>query len=259
MKNILLFFVCSTAFLSISAQEKNQVCYKDTSIVERSFSRFDTTYTVRDLFRKGDWEMFYDFGLTKKMADYHFNNEGNKTGNCLEWYENGKSKSEFNYSDSWFPSFPIGKYFYSNGALKMERIALMDTLTETTFFYNTKISKIRKWTKSGLLVQESQWCENGQLVLNYNPTSSIPVPVKKYFCNGKLKAEYNWYVYGYTGAFLEYYDNGQLSLKGQFQELPSGATIFMARKTGDWIYYDTSGNITKTEHWDTGKLIKTEK
>jgi antitoxin component YwqK of YwqJK toxin-antitoxin module len=256
MKTLLLFSVFTFSVFAMHAQEKNQACYKDTSLVDRATSHFDTTYSIREQFRKGDWELYYDFGLTKKMAEYHFDKNGNRTGENIEWYENGKTKSDFDYSNSWFAAFPNGKMYYSNGAIKLERNPGNDSLVETTHFESGKISRIRKWTKAGLLCLEQQWCENGQLVVSYNPTASAPVPVKKYYCNGKIKSEYSWYVYGYTGSFVEYYENGQVSTKGQFQELPAGSTVFMARKTGDWTFYDTKGKVVKTEHWEAGKLVK---
>lgn len=256
MKTSIALFFSLFGFFALNAQEKNQACYKDTSLVDRNISRIDTSYNVRDEFRKGDWELFYDFSLTKKMAEYHFDKEGNKTGRNVEWYENGKTKSDFDYSNSWFSAFPVGSMYYPSGKIRLERISENDSLMETSYYEQGKISRIRKWTHGGLLCYEAQWCENGQLIVSYNPTSTTPMPVKKYSCNGKVKAEYTWYVYGYTGSYNEYHDNGQLSLKGQFQELPAGSTTFMARKTGEWIYYDKNGKVVKTENWNAGKLVK---
>ncbi len=263
MKTLLLLIFSLFSFFTLNAQgqndstaEKNQVCYKDTSIVDLVYSRTDTSYAIRDQFRKGDWELFYDFALTKKMGEYHFDKNGNKTGHCVEWFENGKTKSDFDYSKSWFNIFPVGAMYYPGGKLKLERHTENDSLKEISYFEQGKISRIRKWTRGGLLCSEAHYCDNGQLNLQYNPTSSTPVPVKKYYCSGKVKAEYSWYVYGYTGSFIEYHENGQMSLKGQFQELPAGSTVFMARKTGDWTYYDKNGKVVKTEKWNAGKLVK---
>lgn len=256
MKALLFSSLALCCVLSLPAQEKNQACYKDTSLVDHVYSRIDTSYSIRTQFRKGDWELFYDFALTKKMAEYHFDNDGNKIGENIEWYENGQTKSDFDYSNSWFKAFPYGKIYYPNGAVRLERAPVNDSLIETSYFEDGKISRTRKWTKTGLLCIEQQWCENGQMIVSYNPTSPVPLPVKKYYCSGKIKSEYNWYVYGYTGSFMEYHENGQVSLKGQFQEIPEGSTVFMARKTGDWIYYDPKGQVTKTEHWSAGKLVK---
>lgn len=263
MKTSFVFLFSVLSIFTLNAQvvidapaEKNQVCYKDTSIVDRDIVRGDTSYVVREQFRKGDWELFYDFSLAKKMGEYHFDKNGNKTGHHIEWYENGKTKSDFDYSNSWFNAFPIGSMYYPTGKIKLERITENDSLNETSYYEQGKISRIRKWTRGGLLCSESQWCESGQLILSYNPTSTTPVPVKKYNCNGKLKAEYSWYVYGYTGSFIEYHENGQISLKGQFQELPAGSTVYMARKTGEWTYYDKNGKVVKTENWNAGKLVK---
>ncbi|MDQ3109496.1 MAG: hypothetical protein M3R17_06335 [Bacteroidota bacterium] len=254
MKTFLLSFFLFVSVFTLNAQdEKNQACYKDTSIVDMNISRSDTSYALRDQFRKGDWELFYDFNLTKKLGEYHFDKEGKKTGHSIEWYENGKTKSDFDYTNSWFGAFPIGSMYYPGGKIKMQRVTENDSLVETTYYEQGKISRIRKWTRGGLLCLETQWCENGQMILTFNPTSSAPMHVTKYYCSGKMKAEYNWYVYGYTGSFIEYHENGQISLRGQFQELPTGGTVFMAKKTGEWTYYDNKGKVVKTENWSKKK------
>jgi antitoxin component YwqK of YwqJK toxin-antitoxin module len=250
MKTSFLFLFLFAGVFSLSAQEeKNQACYKDTSIVDISITRSDTSYVIHEQFRKGDWELFYDFALTKKMGEYHFDKDGKKTGHHVEWYENGKQRSDFDYTNSWFNAFPVGSMYYSSGKIKMERITQNDSLVETTYFEKGNVSRIRKWTRKGLLCSEKQWCENGQLILSFDPTATTPQHVTKYYCSGKIKAEYNWYVYGYTGDFIEYHENGQISLKGQFQEIPAGSTMFMAKKTGDWIYYDVNGKVVKHESW----------
>jgi antitoxin component YwqK of YwqJK toxin-antitoxin module len=250
MKTSLLFLFLFAGAFSLNAQEeKNQACYKDTSIVDINITRADTSYTIREQFRKGDWELFYDFQLTKKMGEYHFDKDGKKTGHHVEWYANGKTKSDFDYTNSWFNAFPIGSMYYASGKVWMERFTENDSLLETTYYEPGKVSRLRKWTRAGLLCSEKQWCENGQLILSFNPTSSVSQHVTKYYCSGKIKAEYNWYVYGYTGSFIEYHENGQISLKGQFQEIPAGSTMLMAKKTGEWTYYDNKGKVVKTENW----------
>lgn len=258
MKNILLLATSFFAFCQLAAQEVNQVCYLDTSMVEKLVIRTDTSYSLKPQFCTGDWVLYYDFGLGKEYSEFHFDKAGNRSGVWMEWYENGNIKSEWNYKDSWFVAFPIGHSLFPDGKTKIVREVKNDSLVETSYFHGGKLSRIRKWIKTGMLVVETSWYENGQLICCYNPTSATPLPVKKYYANGKLKAEYNWYVYGYTGAYTEYFDNGKISVKGQFQNLPTGANVFMARKIGNWMYYDEKGKVLKTEHWETGRLLKTE-
>jgi len=67
-------------------------------------------------------------------------------------------------------------------------------------------------------------------------------------------------VTGYTGKFKEYNDSGKLITEGQFTERPAGNTgFFIPQKTGDWVYYNSKGQVTKKEKWSNGRLISTGK
>jgi antitoxin component YwqK of YwqJK toxin-antitoxin module len=253
-------FASLLALVSISAfAQPNMACYRDTAMVDENIYRKDTVWSVKTSFQSGDWNLYYDFGLTKIKSEYHYTDKGVKTGIWKEYFKNGSVRSEFDYNTPLVPLFPPGKEWYANGKVKIERTQTADTLTETQYYPSGKVSAYKKWDKNAMWVLHREWCENGQLTLDYNPTVASPAPVKRYYCNGSIKAEYNWYAYGYTGAYKEYHDNGKVSIQGQFTEKPTDVAVYMARKTGTWTFYDEKGKVTKKEIWENGKLIKTEK
>ncbi len=256
MKKFLFFAAAIATFSSLSAQDVNQSCFLDTALVEPLVSRSDTMYMVKPQFCKGDWEIFYDFQLTKKKAEYHFDKYGNKTGVWKEWHANGKPAAEWNYTGALVRYYPPGKAWYANGSVKTERLQRNDTIFETSFFPDGKTSRIYAWTKDGAMFKSAEWCANGQQIVNYNPTSATPAPVSRYHCNGKVKSQYNWYAFGYVGAYAEFHENGKPAVKGQYEDLPPGTKAQVARKTGEWTYYDSKGNVTKTEKWVAGRLVK---
>jgi antitoxin component YwqK of YwqJK toxin-antitoxin module len=258
MKRLILLAVLATTAFSAQAQ-LNQACYSDTALVEELIYRKDTTWVIKPVYQKGDWNLYYDFALTKIKSEYHYTDQGVKTGTWKEYYRNGKLRSEWDCNTPLVQLYPPGKEWYADGKIKTERSQTADTLTEMQYFPNGKMSMLNKWNKSGMWVLHKEWCDKGQLLIDYNPTASVPQPVKKYHCNGNLRAEYNWYTFGYTGMYKEYHANGKISVQGQYTEKPTDQLVFMARKTGEWIYFDDKGKVTKKEKWENGKLVSTEK
>ncbi|HTF02856.1 MAG TPA: hypothetical protein VK826_02490 [Bacteroidia bacterium] len=258
MKRLILLAVLATTAFSAEAQ-LNQACYTDTSLVDELIYRRDTVWVIKPAYQKGDWNLYYDFALTKIRSEYHYTDKSVKTGTWKEYYKSGKVRSEWDYNTPLVPLYPPGKEWYEDGKLKIERSQTADTLIEMKYFPNGKLSALKKWDKNGMWTLHKEWCDQGQLMLDYNPTASSPQPVKKYHCNGELRSEYNWYAFGYTGVYKEYHSNGKIAVQGQYTEKPVDQPVFMARKTGEWIYYDDKGKVTKKEKWNNGKLVSTEK
>lgn len=259
MKRLILVVILAASAFSAYGQ-LNEVCYNDTSLmVEEINRRNESSWSVKEQYQHGDWNVYYDFALTKLKAEYHYTDKGVKTGIWKEYFKSGKLRSEWDYNTPLVKHFPPGKEFYESGSVKVERSQTADTLIETEYFPGGQKSIFRKWDKNAAQVVEKRWCENGQLVLDYNPTAAEPLPVKRFHCNGKLQSEYNWWMFGYTGVYKEYHDNGKVSVSGQYTEKPANVTVFMARKTGDWVYYDDKGKVIKTEKWERGRLITSPK
>lgn len=254
MKRLFLIAFFATSTLSVFAQ-LNEVCYTDTSLmVEEINRRNESSWSVKEEYQHGDWKVYYDFALTTLKAEYHYTDKGVKTGIWKEYFKSGKLRSEWNYDNAIVKFLPVGKEYYENGNVRVERTQTTDTLFETEYFPGGQKSVFRKWDNKASEVLEMRWCENGQLVLSYNPTAPQPLPVKRYHCNGKIQSEYNWWMFGYTGVYKEYHPNGKIAVSGQFTEKPADQAVFMARKTGTWTFYDDKGKVTKTETWENGRL-----
>jgi antitoxin component YwqK of YwqJK toxin-antitoxin module len=255
-----LFLSVATVLFAVSLNAQlNQACYADTALIDEVVIRKDTSYMVKREYQKGDWNLYWDFALTKPKSEYHYTDKGEKTGTWKEFYKNGKLRAQWDYQTPVVSAFPPGKEWYPSGTVKTERTQTADTVYETQYYSTGKISSYNKWDSKGMWIQHIEYCDNGQVMINYYPTAPSPLPVKKFYCNGQLKAEYNWYAFGYTGIYKEYHDNGKIAVQGQYTEKPSDQIAFMARKTGTWIYYDQSGKVTKKEKWENGKLVLTEK
>ncbi|CAN5807627.1 hypothetical protein BH11BAC7_BH11BAC7_27860 [soil metagenome] len=268
MKNLVLFSFILLTFFQLNAQvrtvslgEKSQVWYKDTTVVEivKHLGK-ENTYALRPEFKKGDWELFYDEALLIKMAECHFIGNECKTGHWKEWYTNGNPKSDYDYTSSWLDPFPVGMMYYPGGKMQLERVAQNDTLLETSYFESGSISCIRKFSRNGLLFSQAQFYENGKLMVEFNPTSLVPLPVKKYSSGGKLMAEYSWYIQGYSGNYTEYHEDGKtIAVAGHYQQYPKNSTeIRLQKKSGEWNYFDNKGKPVSTETWVNGKLVKKE-
>lgn len=253
MKRFISVSILLFAGFSVFAQP-NMACFRDTSMVEENIYKKDTVWTVKPMYQKGDWTIYYDYALTKVKAECHYDDNGTKTGIWKEYYKGGALRSEWDYNSPLVALFPPGKEFYPNGKVKIERTQV-DTVHEVQYYPSGRMSMENKWDKRGMWVLHKEWCEKGQLIIDYNPTSEVPMAVKKYHCNGNVKAEYNWYTFGYTGGYKEYHENGKVAVEGQFTEKPADQTVFMARKNGTWTFYDSNGKITKQEQWENGKLL----
>lgn len=261
MKRITVFFSLFLACAGLMAQI-NEACYLDSSLIESSTSRDGSvTYAVRQSMRKGDWNIYYDFALTKKRSEWHFLADGTRTGIWREYSGNGKLISEWNYSEMRLHNLPPGKEFHADGSLKIERTQNADTVYEYIYYSGGKqLKALSKYDRNGNWIYSRQHCENGQLIVEYNPSIPDPTPIKRFHCNGKIKIEGTIMVTGYTGKFREYNDSGKLITEGQFTERPAGNTgFFIPQKTGEWIYYNSKGQITKKEKWSNGRLISTGK
>jgi len=252
-----LIFSLVLTFTSIAAfSQDNSACYQDTGLVEQLYIRQDTVWVVKQQYQKGNWNLYWDFALTKVKSEIHYNNYGGKSGTWKEYYKNGQIASEWMFDSALVSFYPPGKEWYTNGKLKTDRTQSADSVRETRYYPSGKVRSESRWDKTGKWVVQRIWCENGQLELDYNPTSEAVTAVKKYHCNGKVQSEYNWYAYGYVGKYKEYHPNGQLAVDGQYTEKPPGVNTFIARKTGTWTYYDDKGKVTKTEKWENGRLLK---
>jgi antitoxin component YwqK of YwqJK toxin-antitoxin module len=253
----LLFVGCMTVLhvISVNAQESNKACYQDTGFVEMAIYKTDTFYQLKEKYRKGDWNLYYDFTLVKPYAEQHFDNYGNRKGVWKMWHSNGTMQSEYTYEGSWLEAFPVGKSWSAEGKVTAENKQANDSVYVTNYYASGKKKNENVYHKAGKLGTITQWCDNGQVMVSYRPTSEQTLPVKKYYCDGKLKAEYNWYVFGFTGKYVEYHPNGKVAVSGTYQDIPAGGKPVIPARNGEWKFFDDKGKMTRQEKWDNGKLV----
>jgi antitoxin component YwqK of YwqJK toxin-antitoxin module len=174
-----------------------------------------------DLIRK-----FADIQRKRRNGHYIIKNE-NGIIIADGWYNQGKPIKEWSH-------------FYDNGIIKNKfEVEINKT---TTYFQNgyiqgtnqikgdTTISELFSKTVEGQLENLIIWFNN------YNTEFS------REYKNGILKnSHYATAMIGYVNEWIDYYDNGNIYIKGQYSK---------GKKTGEWITYNEDKTIKKIETFD---------
>lgn len=71
-----------------------------------------------------------------------------------------------------------------------------------------------------------------------------------YYKNGKTQTISNYENGKLHGSYKEFYENGKISIEGHYWE---------GDKDSVWVYYDEQGNETKSELWERGLQVNTDK
>jgi antitoxin component YwqK of YwqJK toxin-antitoxin module len=144
-------------------------------------------------------------------------------GWSIEYYENGKPKSEINIKNRMYQG--VAKFYDKNGGLKVCNI-VDDKLEGKTIELNIDSSRLEMVFGQYKNDKEvGQWkCYDGQFrptqIINYN--------------NGIL-----------NGIFIKYYPNGKIKKKGFMRN---------GYVDGTTEYFDENGNLTRTEIVENGEL-----
>ena len=95
--------------------------------------------------------------------------------------------------------------------------------------------------------------------------------VIEYYDNGQKKKEYSEMDGEFEGDFITYYENGQKKSKESLSfgmsygrwtkwyengQKKSEGDYFPVGEQGRWTYWDEEGNVTKTETYKDGELVK---
>ncbi|MGL4598396.1 MAG: toxin-antitoxin system YwqK family antitoxin, partial [Bacteroidia bacterium] len=79
--------------------------------------------------------------------------------------------------------------------------------------------------------------------------------VKTFHCNGQVKSSVLYVGMNPVGQYQEWYENGQLSVEGQFDEVsawPNDGNDLFSEKQGEWKFYSQSGELIRTEKYKDG-------
>lgn len=202
-------------------------------------------------------EIYYTIdGKLKELSNYRI---GCLHGRRL-YYENGILTDE-SYYDMGISG--TSTKYYPNGSIKSknvrERKEIFQKYSEQGVllheaYYNNHSEKHgieRKFNKLGHLISSCEYCGNRQ----YGERC-------EYFSNGQLRSRttiYDYNIHEYeryykNGRYIKQdlygkkvYDNGRLICEGG---------LFYSDKHGEWLFYDSNGNIRRRKFYCLGDLVR---
>lgn len=236
---------------SIKINSQNLSFVDDTSQVRLFFIDGDTSYFLKTRPLKGSWIVYYDSAKTQVAFEalYPQNNINDYPFHRIDYYHTGEVKmSEFR--DSLGESDCYNRrVWYPGGQLKYARICDGDTTKITEYYISGKIKKNELAFKDSLHGESMvphysiSWHENGQIAYTPVDLNSNKIQViMHYYASGKKKMEYSWKSHCYIGDYSEWYENGNLKVKGQYKDhnQENGIMNFFFQE-GLWIYYNENG------------------
>ncbi len=162
-----------------------------------------------------------------KYEEYETNEEDEKNGLYISYYESGKMREKAFYTNNEYNG--MRTLYYENGNVEIEE----------PYDTNGKLNGIYK-----------SYYENGQLYIE-KPyiNNAINGVLKGYYPSGQLKEEVNIIDNNENGPFTEYHENGQIQWKGTYLN-------------GDNEYglleeYDTTGQMIKRMKCDSMGICRT--
>lgn len=183
--------------------------------------------------KHGVWTEYYENGVLKSKSNYFC---GLSQGNFFYYHENGK----LFFIDFYTENKLLGtQEFYENGFLKI--------ISTYTYEYDEQEENYLKKTV------ETEYYNNGSLkiqrIIQELKGDIEKETLKEYYLNGFLKIESETLDLDKNGIYRECYENGNTKYVGIFKD---------DEPIGKQYYYNESGEITKIETWEKGKIIKIE-
>ncbi|MBC7884043.1 MAG: toxin-antitoxin system YwqK family antitoxin [Saprospiraceae bacterium] len=138
-------------------------------------------------------ETKYDSGNIKES--YSVNNEGNKEGEYVFYYESGKIKEKAIYVNGMLTGARL--LYHENGQIEIEEMYNEKGVLEGPY---------KVYYASGKVQLEKQYVQN-----------EINGTIKVYYPSGTLKEEVTMEHNEENGPFTEYYNNGKIHWKGTYR------------------------------------------
>jgi antitoxin component YwqK of YwqJK toxin-antitoxin module len=191
---------------------------------------------------------------TRKTSDTTFYRNGRP--DMIYYFDSVKGDS---YA-SWFPDGvkKIESIFEKNGRMDM-------------YYYHDEHLRLKQFCTKvpgdkgayANLMYYEQWCDNGTLIAADSIGSIRMRKVVRHYCNGKKSKEYNQYQYYLVGSYKEWYDNGNIKVEGQYNDIQkdtaqSISSINQLKEQGLWKYYDENGKLIKAVTYKDGEIIETK-
>ncbi len=216
-----------------------------------------------------------DYGYSKfnKLACVKLDENGIEHGNYLSQYINGQIAESGTYknglkngewksfqedgtlssTESYSVGFKQGKQYqyHSNGNLKIEKEYSMNVLTfEQTYYSSGKLKKQSTYINGRTDGTSTEYFENEKpkVIENYSYGGRDGV-WNSYYENGQLKSTETYYSKIRQGEVKFWYRNGVLKELGNYNKY--------AQQDGEWIKYDSTGQLVEKRIYITGRLMKT--
>lgn len=159
--------------------------------------------------------------------------------NHLQYAPNGTKTEEGQYSAN------PGVLSTDSKEIVAQKMGLVHKTANWTYWFDNgqKLSE-EFYTAAGAVTGTwKTWEINGHLASEINYTTGAAV----FYHPSGAKAEEGTMnaAHQRTGVWTGYHENGKLNYTGSFGS---------AGKNGNWVYYDATGNINGTEHWNNGVL-----
>lgn len=226
--------------------------------------------------RNGEWVFYYSSGQVKGKVTYQ---DGCPVGKVTRWHKNGQKAEESDYIDC----KPIGgrmmwdkegkKYFET-------RLEGGGRSVEIEWYPNGQMKSMIPYKDGQQYGKVKRWYANGQReedVMMKN--TRVHGSYRSWYPNGKKQREFFSINNVMSGEYREwneegnlvreiiesterkliivrtYWDNGQKKMEGTSKMPPSLSIHQWAQsRHGSWTYWDKSGDVLKTENYDTGRL-----
>lgn len=256
---IILLFIFLIYCCNVNAQIQKAIV-SDTSIVITSIDKLDTSFSLKKVYRKGEWQIYYD-NAHKQKAYYAFYN-GNSYSEA-EWYRNGQKKLEY-YKPTSDPECFDMNAWYPDGRVKFSSKCYKDSCVMFSYYLNGQLSK-KSINTHDTLGKYFRWhykvefYENGQLKFDPTDPNGGRQTITSYYSNGTKQNQNDLWKGSRVGPYKEWFENGQLKIEGNY-EVPTETEYYNVLgniRTDKWTYYDETGKKTKEEFYENNKLINT--
>jgi antitoxin component YwqK of YwqJK toxin-antitoxin module len=225
MRHSIILFIALLGFWSVYSQEEA------TSVKITDLNDIKTHDKIIDNELKDSVYILTDsVGLVGSISLLSFNN--------YEYWPASKSLQIFILSDS--DTVYHSKY-------------VNDSLIETTYYQNGKISSIKIHSYEGpnyfdrIWIYQANYYENGQLFYESNPNKIGLKKAIQYYANGNIYWRFQVFYnlksgFQSSGKSETFYENGQIKSQ-EFHTEYKGEEVFKSVEKGIWKYWDKKGEL----------------
>lgn len=183
----------------------------------------------------------YRYGVLQKQERINRKDKNNeKQGAWKEFFENGKVKSEVNYSDGKKNGYT--KTYSENGSLLNVEKYFMDSVQKNAPELTTKLEVRNEYYPDGTLKKTGTYLNGVAEGIQKEFSPEGKSTSAKIFKEGILSSEGMMDDAGnYEGVWKEYHFSGQLKSRGEYAS---------GMKVGEWIFYHPGGKVEQKGKYD---------